>query len=321
MDGILVIDKPEGVTSHDVVVQVRRILGERRIGHTGTLDPFATGVLVLLVGRATRLARFLTGATKEYQAVVRVGYATDTGDRTGKPLPEQATKRWTDIRELLSADRVEAALSSLRGPIEQRPPMYSAKKRGGRKLYELARRGEKVNLDPISIHIYELELDQAALASTVNPDGTIDLTVRVVCSAGTYIRVLAEDFGKAIDCGAHLAELRRLRVGDFQLKTGKTLEQLKACVKEAASAKVLLPLEAALGSLPSLHLGQVETQQAQCGMAISLAKDSSPAWADGEEVKINDQKGNLVAIGVYDLARRLLRPRVVLPPGKIDVDF
>src|SRR5215470_6536033 len=150
MDGVLIIDKPAGITSHDVVARARKITGERRIGHTGTLDPFATGVLVVLVGGATRLAQFLSGAEKEYEAVIRLGYATDTGDVTGHPLPNSfttETQRCTEIHR----EEIEAALASLRGEIEQTPPMYSAKKIAGRKLYELARRGLDVERKPARI--------------------------------------------------------------------------------------------------------------------------------------------------------------------------
>ncbi|MEN3326755.1 MAG: tRNA pseudouridine55 synthase, partial [Acidobacteriota bacterium] len=143
MDGVIVIDKPAGMTSHDVVAQTRRILHERRIGHTGTLDPFATGVLVILLGKATRLSQFMTGVDKEYEAIIRLGYSTDTGDRTGNPIPGPSTevRNWTEAE-------IGSALQSLRGNIDQVPPMYSAKKVEGKKLYELARRGETVERKP-----------------------------------------------------------------------------------------------------------------------------------------------------------------------------
>src|ERR1700730_12138955 len=157
MDGVLTIDKPAGLTSHDVVARVRRIIGERRVGHTGTLDPFATGVLVVLVGRATRLAQFLSVAEKEYEAVIRLGYATDTGDLTGARISgsEEGFRKpnpcaWT-------SEVIESALSSLRGEIDQVPPMYSAKKHQGRKLYELARRGEEITRVPVRVSIREFE--------------------------------------------------------------------------------------------------------------------------------------------------------------------
>src|SRR6185295_19139650 len=160
MDGLLNIDKPPGLTSHDVVAQVRHILQERRVGHTGTLDPFATGVLAVLVGRATRLAQFLTGLEKEYEAVIRLGYATDTGDLTGKPVRvENAAdnKPTANSDQKWTREQLEVALEGLRGAIDQVPPMYSAKKQGGRKLYELARRGEVVEREPVRVCIYKFE--------------------------------------------------------------------------------------------------------------------------------------------------------------------
>src|SRR2546421_11458874 len=194
VDGLLIIDKPEGLTSHDVVARVRRILKIKRVGHTGTLDPFATGVLVILAGRATRLAQFLSGAEKEYEAIIRLGFATDTGDATGRSISE--IQRCTEFH----GGAIEDALASLRGEIEQTPPMYSAKKVAGRKLYELARRGEEIERQAVRVTISEFE---ATALPSQNDDDTKDLRVRVVCSAGTYIRTLAEDFGKGLGVGAH----------------------------------------------------------------------------------------------------------------------
>src|SRR5712691_3024192 len=193
MNGALIIDKPAGMTSHDVVALVRRILGERRVGHTGTLDPFATGVLVVLVGRATRLARFLSGAEKEYEAVIRLGYATDTGDITGARIEKDKPGFTTETKRTPSflREEIESALASLRGEIEQTPPMYSAKKIAGKKLYELARRGEEGERKAVRVTIKELEAitkDDELLKQ--NDDGTRDLSVRVICSAGTYVRTL-----------------------------------------------------------------------------------------------------------------------------------
>ena len=158
MDGVAIIDKPAGMTSHDVVARVRRILGVRRVGHTGTLDPFATGVLVLLVGRATRLAQFLSGADKEYEAVIRFGYATDTGDATGEPRQTPLISGpLEDCAATLGDREINAALRSLRGEIEQVPPMYSAKKVKGKKLYEFARRGEEIERSPVRVIVHEFE--------------------------------------------------------------------------------------------------------------------------------------------------------------------
>src|SRR5712692_6484537 len=226
MDGALIIDKPAGMTSHDVVALVRKTIGERRVGHTGTLDPFATGVLVVLVGRATRLAQFLSGAEKEYEAVIRLGYATDTGDITGARVEKDKPGFTTETKRTPSflGEEIETALASLRGEIEQTPPMYSAKKIGGRKLYELARRGEEVERKPVRVTISELEcISQPADLVKSNDDGMQDLRVRVVCSAGTYIRTLAEDLGQQLGRGAHLAELRRTRAGKFKIEDAITL--------------------------------------------------------------------------------------------------
>ena len=241
MDGALIIDKPAGITSHDVVARVRKIIGERQVGHTGTLDPFATGVLVILVGRATRLAQFLSGAEKEYEAIIRLGYATDTGDATGRLTTE--TQSFTEAHR----DAFEAAFASLRGEIEQTPPMYSAKKVGGRKLYELARRGEEIERKPIRVTISKFESmshDDGLLQE--NDDGTCDLKVRVVCSAGTYVRVLAEDFGKRLGIGAHLIELRRMRAGNFKIEDAITLEQLSELTESDSIERALISPDSAL---------------------------------------------------------------------------
>jgi len=305
MDGVLIIDKPGGVTSHDVVARVRHILHERRIGHTGTLDPFATGVLVILIGRATRIAQFLSGLDKEYEAIIRLGYATDTGDRTGKRVdnPEVDTKTW-------SHEQIEAAIESLRGEIDQVPPMYSAKKRGGQKLYELARRGEVVTREPVRVYIHEFEaIGQSREIFKDNLDGTFDLEVRVVCSAGTYVRTLAEDFGKRLGVGAHLAELRRRRVGEFDLSKAITLDALKSSFGEEALGTVLLSPYAALSRLPFMHLTADDARKASRGMEVKVEDVN---WTDGAAVRMCDPQGQLIAIGDFDEREKRLHPRVVL---------
>ena len=162
MNGVLLIDKPAGMTSHDVVARVRKIIGERRVGHTGTLDPFATGLLVLLIGRTTRLAQFLSGAEKEYEAVIRFGYATETGDVTGARIEwEEPHARWRSARSLRE-DEIQAAMASLKGEIEQVPPMYSAKKIQGKKLYEFARAGQSVERQAVRVTIHEFEMSSPA---------------------------------------------------------------------------------------------------------------------------------------------------------------
>jgi tRNA pseudouridine55 synthase len=307
MNGLFVIDKPVGLTSHDVVGRVRHILRERRVGHTGTLDPFATGVLLVLAGRATRLAQFLSGEDKEYDAIIRLGYATDTGDRTGAPLSEPAMRNndW-------SQEQIESALASLRGVIDQTPPMYSAKKIGGRKLYELARRGEEVERKPVSVCIHEFApIRRDGELMKDNHDGTFDFYVHVNCSSGTYVRTLAEDFGKRLNVGAHLAELRRTRVGKFEISSSITLDDLKSRFVEEAIGTVLVPPGSALSHLPFVHLTGDDARKAQHGMEVGVAKAD---WPDGTRVRICDHNGDLLAIGDYVESKRTLHPRVVISP-------
>ncbi len=310
MDGVLVIDKPAGVTSHDVVARARHILHERRIGHTGTLDPFATGVLVILLGKATRIAQFLSGVDKEYEAIIRLGFSTDTGDRTGNPIPgpHAATDKprfggWTD-------EEIEHALASLRGWIDQVPPMFSAKKIGGKKLYELARRGEEVERAPVHVCIHEFAaIRPDGRLMKDNQDGTFDFHVHVVCSAGTYVRTLAEDFGKRLSVGAHLAELRRTRVGDFTVTNAVTLEQLKESLGEEALGTILLRPSAALSRLPFVHLNAEDVRRARHGMEVKVSEYD---WPDGEKVKMCDVNDHLIAIGDYDAQGKHLHPTVEL---------
>jgi tRNA pseudouridine55 synthase len=306
MDGVLIIDKAADFTSHDIVARVRHILRERRIGHTGTLDPFATGVLVLLLGKATRLAQFLTGVDKEYDAIIRLGYATDTGDRTGKPIDGPKGSRFGDWSEA----EIETALASLRGWIEQVPPMYSAKKVEGKKLYELARRGEEVDREPVRVCIHEftaIKPDGQLIKD--NLDGTFDFRARVVCSSGTYVRSLAEDFGRRLSVGAHLAELRRTRVGDFSETTAVTLDDLKTRFAEEALGALLLPMNAALSKLPFVHLNAQDVRNVRHGRQVKV---EGSEWADGENVKLCDTDEQLIAIGRYVAGTQVLHPHVVL---------
>ncbi|HJQ31768.1 MAG TPA: tRNA pseudouridine(55) synthase TruB [Pyrinomonadaceae bacterium] len=324
MDGILIIDKPAGWTSHDVVARARRVLREKRVGHTGTLDPFATGVLVLLVGRATRLAQFLSGAEKEYEATIRLGYATDTGDLTGERR-DAAAGTGEDVDEgraevdegradcaSLGLEELEAALAPLRGEIEQVPPMYSAKKVAGKKLYELARKGEEVERKAVRVSVSEFEIvaDEDGSFLKSNEDGTCDVRARVVCSAGTYVRALAESVGENLGTGAHLAALRRTRAGEFRLESALGLEELQKIVE--AGGEFLRPPETALPHLPSAHLRAVEAGRLRHGAAVS----SPLKTEDGAHVLVFEEGGALLAVAVYDAASGLLRPRVMLAPEK-----
>lgn len=301
MDGVLIIDKPAGITSHDVVARVRKILGERRVGHTGTLDPFATGVLVAMIGRATRLAQFLSGSEKEYEAVIRLGYATDTGDVTGARL-DQPDRRSTPR---LSEAEIETAMASLRGEIEQVPPMYSAKKIAGQKLYDLARRGEKVERQPVRVTISEFE----TLGQTRgNEEGYGDLKARVVCSAGTYIRTLAEDLGKRLGTGAHLSALRRTRAGQFRIEEALTLDRL-AEISESIESKII-SADMALSWLPALDLTAEQTRASLNGIDVKI--EDSRAWADDQPVRMRSPEGRLIAVGIFNQAEKFLHPAVVI---------
>ena len=316
MDGVLIIDKPAGWTSHDVVARVRRLLGEQRVGHTGTLDPFATGVLVVLLGRATRIARFLAGAEKEYEALIRLGYATDTGDVTGRPRVIAAgigeRKRQGD-GATWSDEQIESAIGSLRGEIDQVPPMFSAKKVKGRKLYEMARRGEEIERAPVRVSVREFGVvprDDATLLRQ-NDDGTCDLLTRVVCSAGTYVRVLAESVGERLGTGAHLAALRRTRAGAFRIGDALGIESLEEMCKAGTLTKIILSPDAALSNMPFVHLTGDEARRVRHGAPVPV-REAVPEWKGGEGVRMHDEQGILVAIGIYLVESGQIHPRVLM---------
>ncbi|MDQ3010315.1 MAG: tRNA pseudouridine(55) synthase TruB [Acidobacteriota bacterium] len=302
-DGILIVDKPMDWTSHDVVAKVRKILRTRRVGHTGTLDPFATGVLVICLNRATRLVQFLTGDDKEYVATMRLGFATDTGDLTGKPLSAA-----TDAGHI-SREQVQTALAQFRGRIQQIPPMYSAKKVGGVRLHEMARRGEEIERQPIEIEIKEIELpDAPGLTSSADSEiVTRDFSFRVVCSSGSYIRTLAEDIGKQLGLGAHLIALRRTRAGDCRLAQAVTLEHLAELAEAGRTDGVLISMTDAIG-LPEIELDDEERKAVTHGRSIRC----NGSWQDGAQAKLCDSDQRLVAIAGYDIRLSVWRPRVVL---------
>lgn len=290
MNGVLVIDKPENWTSHDVVAKCRKILATKRIGHTGTLDPFATGVLVLLIGKATRLARFLKD-DKEYIATIRFGFETTTGDRTGQPKQH--------IKEVnLSEDEISATLSFFRGEIEQIPPMFSAKKLEGKKLYVLARQGIEVARRPVKVHIQDLEL-----IKVLSPT---DVLIRVACSAGTYVRVLAEQIGRKLGIGAHLIELKRTRVGDFRLDQALTLEQFQ--ILFAQGKLRLISMNEALAHLKEMKLTPSEVSKIKNGMSIS----KSNGHADDKEIIRLTSGDDLIAIAIFNREKEIIQPKIVL---------
>ena len=304
MDGILIIDKPAALTSHDVVNRVRRILKTRRVGHTGTLDPFATGVLVLLAGRATRLAQFLDKDEKEYSATMRFGFETETGDATGQMRNAECRVQNGGVAELLAKTDWEAVLNKFRGEIEQIPPMYSAKKIAGKKLYEHARKGVDVERKAVTVTISQLEIDGELIENTGL--GTWDLKLKVTCSAGTYIRTLAEDIGRAVGTGAHLTELRRTRAGKFNLPQSVTLEELE---QRADPSTALLPFEIAVGHLPSIILNADRVEKTKSGLSTRIHESK---FTDNEPVRLVDENQNLIAVGFYDSAENCVRPKIVL---------
>ena len=240
-NGILVIDKSAGWTSQDVAAKLRGVFHERRVGHAGTLDPMATGVLPVFIGRATRAAEFLESAEKEYVAGLRLGAVTDTQDTSGTVLETNSV--------CVTRAQLEAALRQFLGPIEQIPPMYSAIKINGQKLYELARRGQEVARRPRSITIHALELLEGEGA---------DWTVRVRCSKGTYVRTLCHDLGRALGCGACMSSLRRTRAGSFTLAQAVTMQQVLDFAAGQDPQQLLMPVDAVFAAHPPLivTLGQ-----------------------------------------------------------------
>ncbi|HHS97925.1 MAG TPA: tRNA pseudouridine(55) synthase TruB [Chloroflexi bacterium] len=285
MDGILNLNKPQGMTSHDVVDRVRAVARQRRVGHAGTLDPMATGVLLVCLGRATRLAEYLMASPKIYRARIRLGTATDTYDAEGRVVEERPVR--------VDRQEVEAALERFRGRILQVPPMYSAIKHKGQPLYRLARQGITVEREPRPVEIYDLRLIRW------EPP---DLTVEVTCSPGTYIRSLAHDLGQALGCGAHLAGLVRLASGDFRLEDAIPLDELTP----ERLPEVLLPPDAALRRFPAFHLDEGAARAVRSGRAIA----GPPP--DGEPLaRAYGPDGSFLAVLEYRPDRRVWHPRKV----------
>ncbi len=314
MDGVLVIDKPPGPTSHDIVAMARRALRETRVGHTGTLDPFASGVLPLVVGRATRLAQFLTHTPKAYQATIRLGTATTTYDRTGSVLSKEHWVTSPSIERPGRLDRasdvtdedVDAALSRLAGPFLQRPPAYSAKKIAGQKAYDLARADKRVALEPVSVTL----LDCRVLSRQGDA-----ITLAIECSPGFYIRSLAHDLGVMLGCGAHVDELRRTRSGPFGLDAAIGVEAW------ADAPKALVDLRSLLHWMPGVRLspeGLARVRQGQPAGAEHVLEtlaglERGGAEGSGERsgattVRMVSPEGDLVGLARKEDARGLLHP-------------
>ena len=274
ISGIALVDKPWGISSHTAVAQARRALGTKKVGHAGTLDPAATGLLVLGVGPGTRLLTFVVGADKTYEATVRLGYATTTDDAEGEALPPTG-----DIGSV-SEESVRAAAAALVGEIEQVPSTYSAIKVDGKRAYDLARSGQEVELKSRRVTIRSLELGEITRG-----DGVLDVHIRVECSSGTYIRAIARDIGDALGVGGHLIALRRDVVGPFERKDAVAAEEL-------TEAHLLSLGDVARRILPSVTVGEDDARHLRHGRAVDVS-----AWpADTPVAAVSESTGELVAI-------------------------
>jgi tRNA pseudouridine55 synthase len=310
-DGALVVNKPQGKTSHDVVEAVRRLVGFRQIGHLGTLDPIATGVLVLLLGRATRLAQFYSGRRKRYTCAVRFGFATDTYDADGQP-------QGPDLAPTLDRAALERFAASFVGRIQQVPPPFSAKKIHGQPAHELARKNKPVELRPVEVEVYEFRLTAV--------EGSL-ARFTVECGAGTYIRSLAHELGKREGSGAHLAEIIRTAVGEFTLDRAITLEELAGAVRSGRLGDCVIPLKGLLLELPRATVLPILEKRIRHGAKFNLplaqiqpgqviAAQDAPAQLDSSDwkparLRVFNGQEQLIAIA-QAVVPRTYQPVVVL---------
>ena len=338
LNGALLVDKPSGPTSHDVVAFVRRLLKTKRVGHTGTLDPLATGLLVMLVGHATRLAQFLVADEKEYVADIRLGVATRTYD--AQSLDETAVGWSMGEGRWPTADEIGRILPDFLGTFPQLPPAYSAKKVGGIRAYEMARKGEDVELSPVEVTVRELELlDRSPIEHRSSPiehhPSPIGLgplvRLRVAASAGFYVRSLAHDLGQVLGCGGHLEALRRTRVGRFRIEDAATLDQLEAAGADAAGR--ILSMNALLSDFPAVTLTEEGRRRANNGNALgpdvfrlkpeTIAGPENPRTPEpgnrrtvqdlraGDRVRVLDGSGEVLSVAELR-ADGLLHPLLVM---------
>jgi len=286
ISGVLIIDKPAGVTSHDIVARVRRILGIRQVGHFGTLDPFATGVLPISVGKATRFAQFYLKSRKAYEGTIRFGFSTDTYDSTGQPTSES-------LPVALEGEILEKIFREFTGRLMQTPPSFSAKHVGGVRAYALARRQKPVSLAPVEVEIYALELLGIEKQ---------DVRFAVECSGGTYVRSLAHDLGRRVGCGAYLAGLRRTGVAEFRESQAATLERLAQAVEEKKLESCLVSLEALLPEFPELVVRGRQEVGVRHGHAFELVQSRAGRGANAGRspvatlLKILNPERQLIAI-------------------------
>lgn len=293
MNGVLVIDKPAGLTSHDVVNRVRRLCGERSVGHLGTLDPMATGVLPLVLGKLTRLAQFYSGSAKSYEGEIRFGFATDTYDAEGDPVASASSSSCLPV----SIEQIDSAAARFRGPIQQTPPPFSAKKIQGVPAYKLARSKKEVALEPVSVEVKEFEIiglagDRASFRARV--------------SSGTYMRSIAHELGAALGCGAHLSALRRTQVGEFDLAQAVTLERLEAAAREGRLEEIFVHPRRILPEMPSVAAAEEALNKIRHGNPVNL-----PELSRARLVKVFAGQAELVCIA-QRIAGTLFQPKIVL---------
>jgi tRNA pseudouridine55 synthase len=312
-DGALVIDKPKGKTSHDVVDAVRHLLGFRQIGHLGTLDPLATGVLVLLLGRATRLVQFYAGRRKRYTAGFRFGFATDTYDSDGEA-------QGTDAPPVLDRATLEKLASERIGRFPQMPPSFSAKKVKGRPAYELARKNQPVELKPVEVELFEFQLTEIEGATA---------RFSIECSSGTYIRSLAHEMGQKLGCGAHLAEITRTAVGEFSLEQAVKLEELAEATRAGKFADYLIRLDNLLPNFPRVNVLPIVERRVRHGTKFNISVSQiqpgrvepppgATSQLDGGEprpprLRVFSQQNSLIAIAEA-VVPRTYQPVVVFEP-------
>jgi tRNA pseudouridine55 synthase len=289
MNGVIVIDKPPGLTSHDVVNRVRRILGQRSVGHLGTLDPSATGVLPVVLGNFTRLAQFYVHSEKMYEGVIRFGFATDTYDGDGEPT--------TPLQDVdLNCNEVRALAAQFQGSIEQMPPPFSAKKIAGVPAYKLARKKQEVALKPVQVEIKEFEI----LATTAD-----QATFRARVASGTYIRSVAHEMGQKLGCGAHLAALRRTSVAEFAIEDAHSLPALEAAMQQGSAESLFVHPRKLVPQLPSVTANEESAALIRSGRAVNL-----PEMSRAPQVKVFCGRSDLIAIATR-IAGTLFHPRIV----------
>ena len=306
MDGLILVHKPPRITSHDVVDRVRKILNEKKVGHFGTLDPLATGLLQIAVGKTTRLFPYFSTADKKYKGRIKLGFSTDTYDSQGKPTSEE-------IKKFPAVENLEKAMKQFEGEILQKPPPYSAKKFKGKPLYELARKNKEINLAPnkLTVHYFRL-IDY-------NPPF---ITFKAKCSAGTYIRSLAHDLGAKLECGAHLSELTRIESGGYSIEDCVSLEEIEEFFQKGHINKFLIPMEALLPDFPKIILKESGSARARNGGTI-FSNDITKVFPDTKAIESTPLKkeeifrlfspeGNFIALAKKTPGKNGLHPFLVI---------